>query len=212
MTTDDHEQFSADLGQILSFWGGTVTEFALDVWWGALKRHDLKAIRSAFSRHARDTERGRFEPKPADVLRFLEGPTSSNAARAWASVTKAVAVVGGWNSVVFDDAVIHLCIVDLGGWTKVCETQIKEWDFVGQRFKVLYEGHRDKLESAPHLPYLGGRYEAHNTQKGHVTPVTMIGDPDRCRAVMTSGKDGGLQISMADQIGNLLENLDRRAG
>jgi hypothetical protein len=37
--------------------------------------------------------------------------------------------VGAYQSVVFDDPLIHLVLEDLGGWIKICSTLIKDLIF-----------------------------------------------------------------------------------
>ena len=42
--------------------------------------------------------------------------------------------VGAYQSVAFDDPVIHAVIEDLGGWTKLCRSDLKELSYMEHRF------------------------------------------------------------------------------
>jgi hypothetical protein len=53
--------------------------------------------------------------KPSDVVRYLEGSTSCQALQAWSKVMQAVKTIDQYDSVVFDDSLIHAVIHDMGG-------------------------------------------------------------------------------------------------
>ena len=104
MQTDDFQKFHDGIIGVMGFYGRSVSSFALDVWWMALKEHDLAAIVDAFNRHLTNPDAGQFPPKPADIIRMLQGSTQDSALRAWAKVDQAVRRIGTYCDVVFDDA------------------------------------------------------------------------------------------------------------
>ena len=110
MEIDDFQKFHDGISGVMSFYGKSVSRFALDVWWTALRRFDLVAIVDAFNRHLANPDTGQFAPKPADIIRMLQGSTQDSALRAWAKVDHAVRSVGTYCDVVFDDALIHRVI------------------------------------------------------------------------------------------------------
>jgi len=67
-------------------------------------------------RHLMNPDTGQFLPKPADIVRMLGGRTLDRALMAWAKVDKAVRQIGTYESVVFDDALIHRVLHEMGGW------------------------------------------------------------------------------------------------
>ena len=107
MTQDDFEKFEDLLSGVGEIYGKTLSEFALTLWWGALKDYDLTAIRNALSRYVVNPDNGQFMPKPADVVRMIGGTSTDSAMIAWTKVDKAVRQVGTWQDVVFDDPLIH---------------------------------------------------------------------------------------------------------
>ena len=72
MQTNDFQKFHDGIVGVMGFYGRSVSSFALDVWWTALKGHDLAAIVDAFNRHLANPDAGQFPPKPADIIRILD--------------------------------------------------------------------------------------------------------------------------------------------
>ena len=85
MNAADFDRFGQLLGDVMGFYGKDVSQFAADVWWNALKPFDLAAVADAFNRHCVDADRGQFPPKPADVVRLIQGGSKDGAAMAWAN-------------------------------------------------------------------------------------------------------------------------------
>ena len=115
MQANDFQKFKEGLQGVMSFYRQEVSDFALDVWWSALKIYDLRAISEAFGKHVANPDNGQFPPKPADIVRMLQGSSQDSALVAWSKVDKAVRSIGLYETVVFDDPIIHRVIMDMGG-------------------------------------------------------------------------------------------------
>ena len=126
MHNNDQNAFCKGLSGVYAFYGKQVSTFAVDVWWQALKAFDLPAVTEAFNRHLVNPDTGQFLPKPADIVRMLRGTTQDSALIAWTKVDKAVRHVGPWCDVVFDDALIHRVLHDMGGWASLGVKNEKE--------------------------------------------------------------------------------------
>jgi hypothetical protein len=165
-----------------------VSRFALDVWWTALKSYELPAIIDAFNRHLANPDAGQFAPKPADIIRMLQGSAQDSALRAWAKVDRAVRSVGTYCDVVFDDALIHRVIQDMGGWIGLGTKSEAEWPFVAKEFENRYRGFRSRNEHPSYAPVLTGIAAAHNGPKGFESekPV-LIGNRQLARRVLREG-------------------------
>lgn len=198
MRTEDFEAFVSGLSGVHAFYGKDVSPFAADVWWNALKPFDLTAVVDAFNRHLTNPDNGQFLPKPADIIRMLGGRTEDRALVAWAKVDRAVRSVGNYASVVFDDALIHRCISDMGGWVGFGQKTEDEWPFVGKEFQTRYRGYAMRGESPDYLPVLIGISEAYNSRKGlRIEPPKLIGDATKAQAVL-SGGNAGQMLSVHD--------------
>ena len=192
MTDTDAKQFFALIGDVHAFYRQPFSDFSGTVWFEAMKPYDFAAVSGALSRHCVNPDSGQFMPKPADVVRMLRGSTQDSALVAWAKVDKAVRTVGVYESVVFDDPLIHRVIDEMGGWCRLGKETDKEWPFVGKEFENRYRGYTLRSEKPEYPPKLVGLAESMNTQTGFVAkPPRLIGNPVLAQRVFS----GGVQIS-----------------
>lgn len=190
MTEHDFEKFHLGLVGVYSFYDKEINDFALDLWWNALKQYDLAAITQAFGRHVVNTESGKWLPKPADIIRMLQGSTQDAALIAWAKVDKAVRHKGCYVDVVFDDPLIHRVLHDMGGWISLGQKNEDEWPFVAKEFENRYRGFRERSETPEYPAVLTGIANTYNSSKGlKLEPLVMIGDAEKCQRVITGGTD-----------------------
>jgi len=99
MIQSEFENFSTVLAAVGDLYSKPVGDFALTLWWNALKDYDLNAVKDALGRHVRNPDNGQFMPKPADVVRMMQGSTQDSAQAAWAKVDRAVRHVGPYQTV-----------------------------------------------------------------------------------------------------------------
>ena len=88
---EDFKKFKDGLHGVYSFYGKDLLPFALDVWWGALKRFELPEVIEAFNQHLVSQASGQFLPKPADILKQL-GAEDRDGARLGSSEAWAIAI------------------------------------------------------------------------------------------------------------------------
>lgn len=215
MQTDDFQKFHDGIVGVMGFYGRSVSSFALDVWWTALKGHDLAAIVDAFNRHLANPDAGQFPPKPADIIRMLQGSTQDSALRAWAKVDQAVRRIGTYCDVVFDDALIHRVIQDMGGWIALGTKAENEWPFVAKEFENRYRGFRSRNECPEYPASLVGIVTAHNNQEGFKTELpVLIGNEQLAKQVWCGGTDkpalGFKRMSdeLDEAVGRAIENQE----
>jgi hypothetical protein len=190
METNDFQKFHDGIAGVMSFYGKSVSRFALDVWWTALRKFDLAAIVDAFNRHLANPDTGQFAPKPADIIRMLQGSTQDSAMRAWAKVDQAVREVGTYCDVVFDDALIHRVIQDMGGWIALGTRSEDEWPFVAKEFENRYRGFNARGECPPYPATLIGLATAHNSRNGYrAETLVLVGNEQSARQVLRGGSN-----------------------
>jgi len=186
----DKIKFAQALTACMNLYGRTITPQVIDLFANAMSAYDTDDVLSALEKHLLDPDVGQYPPKPADLVRRISGGYGDASALAWAKVMKTVRTVGGYESVVFDDPLIHAVIAQLGGWSAMCGMSDKEEPFVGRDFQRLYLGLKQRGETPNYPPVLVGIAEAHNTRE-HLTnaPPVMIGEPDRAKLVYRGGSD-----------------------
>ncbi len=217
MKPQEFEQFSQLITDVLAFYRQDVSGFALQVWWQACANFELEQVTKALTAHAMDAERGQFAPKPADLVRQLAGTATDRAMLAWGKVHDAMGRVGAYQDVVFDDAVIHAVVEDLGGWVKLCRTEIKELGYVQHRFAEAYRAYAGKPEGMVYPRKLIGEGNQANdaalAMRGLKPPApAVVGDRDRARAVYRAGGVGAkTQIAFNNPV-QALGHVTRQLG
>lgn len=185
MKPDERQAFGQFLTGALGFWGQSVNAFSLNVWWQACESMAFDQVRDAFTQHALDPDRGQFAPKPADLIRQLQGGHQDRAMGAWSKVYEAIKRAGARQSVVFDDAVIHTAVEDIGGWAAICRSEVDELQWLQKRFIEAYVAAARSKRTHP--AKLMGEHEAENRLRGYdVAPPVLIGDQEKARAVLES--------------------------
>ena len=210
MIPNDSEPFRTMLAAVYTLYGKELSPQALSLWFESLRHYDLPAIRSALSAHVRNPDSGQFLPRPADVVKAIDGGSDDAALLAWAKVDRALRVVGTYATVVFDDPLIHYCVASLGGWIKLGQLSEDDWKYQRQPFATLYRGARGRKMSYP--AKLLGISEAENGELHQAQP-TMIGDPEKALQVLAGGSEwAGGMIRVSKATGPALAALQDKQG
>lgn len=190
MREQDREAFASLLSDAMAFYRQDMNRFALSVWWQACAGFDIEQVRKAITAHAMDPERGQFAPKPADIVRQLQGTQTDRALVAWGKFHEAMQRVGAYTSVVFDDPVIHAVAEDLGGWVAACRAEVDELPHLQRRFCDSYRAYA-RREDVPFPAKLLGSHDQDNAARGyrHSSPA-YIGNTDKARKVLQLGATG----------------------
>lgn len=189
MQPSDRAEFKALLTDALSFYRQDVSKFALQVWWQACERFSMEQVAKALTAHAMDPDRGQFAPKPADIVRQLQGTKTDRSLQAWGKVMDAMQRVGAYTDVVFDDPVIHAALVDLGSWPKLCRTSFDDLSYLQHRFCEGYRAHLTRGVTEYPARLQGDRSSDEMFAKRGLPPPTpaLIGDPAQAQEVMRLG-------------------------
>lgn len=201
MERSDFDRFGMALSACAELYGKTVSEGAMSLWWQVLQRFDIDAVERAFCEAVESPDSGQFMPRPADLVKRLEGTSADRSLIAWGKVLDAMQRVGAYQSVVFDDGAIHGAISDMGGWAAICRSETDELPFTQKRFCDLHRAY----SARPDMPYparLVGDHELHNAPRGYsVAPPMLIGDAQRAQAVERLGSVGPkTAITAADAV------------
>lgn len=183
--------FAKVMAGLAEYYARELSEGVLMLYWRGLKKYSIAELEAAIDRHMENPDTGQFMPKVSDINRAVSGTTQSSAAIAWAKTMRAVGSVGQYQSIVFDDALIHLTIDDLGGWPGICKTAERELPFLQKRFETLYRAYKLRGDDVPrHRGHLCGLSEMSNGAMGYrADPPLLVGDLEKARAVMFGGSD-----------------------
>lgn len=191
MIDENRADFVRMLTATAALYGRALSHDVISLYWGALAPYKLADVRQAFDRHVKNADAGRFMPLPANIIKMVAGSNVDSAREAWSKVERAVRRVGH-QSVVFDDALIHRVVDDLGGWTSLGLKSSSEWPFVAKEFIARYSAFLDRNERPAYPPVLGGRY-------GLSDGLVFIGDAAAAARVQADGMNEHVQIAFAPQ-------------
>ena len=193
MQASERAPFAQLITDVLAYYRQDASRFVLDLWWNACQPFELSQIRQAMQRHATDAEHGRFAPRVADVVRILAGTAAERAALAWGKTLEAMGSVGAYTDVVFDDPAIHAAVQDLGGWPKVCRTDLSELGYLQHRFCESHRAYTGR-GSFDYPRCLGGDRspDSEYAKVGLPPPrIAFIGNAQRARLVYDGGNAAG---------------------
>ena len=193
MTEADRREFCKLLVGIAELYDKRLTTAAQVLYWDLLKDYELDDIASALKAHTKSPDAGQYLPKPADIIRQLEGDTESQAMRAWSKVQESIQRVGPYQMVVFDDPLIHAVITEMGGWIALCELLVDDTPFRAREFVKRYRGYRAQRAQPRFAPKLIGFIEQHNSTQGYdeaLPEPLLIGDAGRALPFMSEGVAG----------------------
>lgn len=193
MNNDDKSRFLLIMTGIAEYYGKTLSQAVIRLYWEGLKQYDLQAVEKSLWTHTQDPDSGQFMPKIADVAKYLKGRTTDQAAIAWSKVDKAIRYIGIYQDVVFDDAIIHKVIADMGGWIALGSKTDEEWIFFGNQFQTRYRGYAMKAEEIEYQSALTGVINMQNMQQGFkLQTPTFVGDQLKARFVYEKGSETAL--------------------
>jgi hypothetical protein len=178
------------ISAVYAFYRQDTSEFALGVWWQAVQPFDYEAVADALNRHCVNPDNGQFMPKPADMVKMLQGSTKDSALVAWAKVDKGIRQIGTYATVAFDDPIIHAVIQEMGGWVGLGTKDEKEWPYIRNEFENRYRGYKTRNDVRDYPKALLGIAQSQNEQSGFPSdPPVLIGNPEVARKVLENGSD-----------------------
>lgn len=186
---DERRRFAALLTALSDYYKSEVSKAVAGLYWQGLMQYDYEAVEQACWAHTQlPDEAGRWFPKIADLRKILEGSTQDQAAIAWSLVDSSVRTRGTWDDVVFDDALIHRVVADMGGWISLGSKDDKEWPFVAKEFQQRYRAYRQKGETPEYPARLIGISNASNSAAGMpLLPPILIGNAEKAKRVFRGG-------------------------
>lgn len=212
MFETDKADFRDIMMATMDVYSKDVSKEVLRLWFAALEPYSLAEVRAGFSRYIKSTESGSFPPKPADIIRMIEGSSSDRGMIAWATVHEAIVRVGSYRSVCFDDPIIHLCIEAMGGWVTLCGMSTEDMPFRAADFAKRYRGYAERGAPADFPAYLVGISEASNGMHGFkCDPPAMVGDQAKAALVMEKGSAAPrLKITLGDLAKEAVKQITHR--
>ena len=159
----------------------------LKIWFEALSSYSVQEVAAGVTAYVKCPDHGSYKPKPADIIKMIDGTAADLAFLAWTKLVDALGRVGTYRTVVFDDPVIHRVVDDMGGWTSFGSKTERELPFAEKEFVGRYRALRVKGSVPRHASRLIGQTEANNAISGwgREEPPVLIGCQEKAMRVLT---------------------------
>lgn len=151
MNKNDYPEFAERLSKVMAYYRQPCSDFVIDVFWEGCKPFTFEEVCRALNCHATDPDKGQFSPKVADIVRILGGTKSDRSLREWGRVFEAMSSIGAYRDVDFQDSATHAAIRDMGGWPKLCRSELDQLSYIQHRFCELYRIHEGRSDNVPSL-------------------------------------------------------------
>lgn len=185
-TLEQKRKFASLLTHMSDYYKDEISRAKLSIYWEGLRQYSFDAIQKACWAHTQSPdEAGRWMPRNSDIIKIIEGGTQDRSMIAWSKVDSAIRHRGTWDDVVFDDALIHRVVADMGGWVLIGSKDDKEWPFIAKEFQTRYRAYKQKSEQPECPARLTGIANAQNASQGMpLLPPILIGDVEKCKLVL----------------------------
>lgn len=162
-----------------------------NIWFETLSEFSIEEIEKAIRRYTKSPDSGGFNPKPSDLIKIIEGTSDDKAFLAWSKLIEGVKRIGIYQTVVFDDPLIHRVVQDMGGWCEFGRKEEKELPFVSKEFCQRYRFYSSKGIIPDHCKRLLGLSEGDCLAKGHekhIPDPVFIGDKEKALLIYRGEK------------------------
>ena len=157
MNKTDYPAFVSAWRSAMSIYGKDVDAATCATLFALLAGYDLHAVIGALNEQLRDPDAGRFQPKPADIVRNIQCETNAAAGQAFDRILKQL---NPYSTPVFDDQRAAGAVCAVGGWQALCRINNNEVERTRAKFIEAYnEG------VTPRASMLRGLVEADNQER-----------------------------------------------
>ncbi len=136
MDSQDKSVFAREMATLSELYGKTVSKELFEMYCADLSEYRITDIVRAVQAHRRDPDRGRYFPKPADLLDKIQCSAEEAALIAWSEVPRLAANSREAKS---QDDVTESVVQDMGGWRRFGMADAKEMHWMQREFVERYK-------------------------------------------------------------------------
>lgn len=193
MNQNEKRDFGVLLSAVLDVYGANSTAAGVGIWWAALERFPLEAVRGALSAHVQDSVAGKFAPKPADIIGKLQAMDGRpGPEEAWSMIPRDEATSVVWTDEMSQAFGVALPLLEEGD-------QIAARMAFLERYRTLMQKARDSGEPVNWWPSLG------TDQRGREVALLEARDKGRLTHEHVAG------LLPHRDVGNLLDQIKQKA-
>ena len=203
------EEFSLRLAALAETYNKTLSKVTVRVYYEALKQYSYDDVNRALNILARQSK---FMPTIAEIINVIEGRENPDALaeQAYDKFNKARREIGSYQTVIFDDPIIHRIVELHGGWPAVCAMTKEDEQYTAFKRNFIQEYKAfltDKDYEYP--PKLPGTFEINNSNSGHeewIPKPVLVGDKVKIARWLAENKRKALERKVREKQGKAIEN------
>lgn len=115
-----------------------ITKEEFKFWILSLDSYPFDDVRKAIIRYSHE---GKKMPIPSDIVKIINGSEEDRSLSALMKVEHAMRTHSGYDTVIFDDPIIHAVIIELGGWIRLGRLTENELIWWKKDFEERYRHH-----------------------------------------------------------------------
>lgn len=173
MNDSNKKEFSEIMLAMGEIYNKTLTKTLMGIYFDDLSNFSIDQILKSLKKHRLDPKQGQFFPKPADIMRNIDGERQTSEDRAmlaWMEVEQAIGRVGAYGSLNLEDKQALMAVKHMGSWQQLCHTDRDKLGFKRQEFIANYKAlENTPLEALPNS--LAGIEELSNQRLGEDNPA-----------------------------------------
>ena len=157
MEKNDYKIFAAAWRNALTIYGKDADTDVIATVFGTLQGYPLDEVLAAINEHLVDPNDGRFQPKPADIVRNIQRHANAVAGEAFDQILKQL---NPYATPLFDDTRAAGAVCAIGGWQAICRINHNEIERTKARFIEAYNN-----GATPRANLLKGIVEIDNEER-----------------------------------------------
>lgn len=182
MNVNDGNKFRELITMINVNYDVDFTETQVLLWWNLFKPHSVQSFEQAVYQHISCPDNGMFTPKPANIMKFINGTTKQNeqqiedkAELAWHVIQGEVRRIGSYGTLKLEDKQALAAVQAIGGWKSICALTNDKLTWAHKEFIAAYQNYeRTPIEALPHN--LPGRIALENHKSEQSQSLKTITD------------------------------------
>lgn len=148
MTENDSNKFKELIAAINETYGEQFSQAQTLLWWNMFKPHSIQVFEQAIYQHMACPDAGMFTPKPANLMKFINGTSKQNeqalddkAEIAWHVIEGEIRRIGSHTTLIMEDKQALAAVQAIGGWKKICGLTISELTWAHKEFAAAYKNY-----------------------------------------------------------------------
>jgi len=184
---EDYQKFKKLMAVCGITFDKEITPDLLQLYWDILKEYDYEQVEKAVKRVIMTSE---FFPRPARIIKAMqenEDDLEVRAELAYSKFSEARRTIGAYQTVIFDDPIIHRIVDQHGGWPEVCMMTKEDEKYTAfkKNFITEYKSFARDSEYWRYPKSLPGITELENSKNGfyeHIPAPVVVGNPRKAFA------------------------------